>query len=92
MGFILKYVLGVGLGTALAFVLLAWHHHRAVRWFKPKFHTCREWLLGHKAALFPPRKQSSNSENARPTAGSSAYSSTLRSRGANVHKDLEKGK
>lgn len=32
--FILKYVVGVGLSTALAFVFLAWHHHSAVRWLK----------------------------------------------------------
>ena len=30
LAFIMRNVIGVGLGTALAFVLVAWHHHRVV--------------------------------------------------------------
>ena len=47
LSFILKYVVGVGLSTALAFVFLAWHHHSAVRWLKrtPKwFMNAVRWI------------------------------------------------
>ena len=36
LSFILKYAVGVGVSTALAFVLMAWHHHSAVRWSQGK--------------------------------------------------------
>ena len=32
LAFIMRNVVGVGLGTALVFVLLAWHYHRVVPW------------------------------------------------------------
>lgn len=32
LAFIMRNVVGVGLGTALAFVLMAWYHHRIVPW------------------------------------------------------------
>lgn len=37
LSFILKYVVGVGLCTALAFVFMAWHHHSAARWLRRGF-------------------------------------------------------
>jgi hypothetical protein len=44
--FILKYVVGVGLGTALASVFMARHHRSAVRWLKRSatmLDTIRRW-------------------------------------------------
>jgi hypothetical protein len=46
LNFILKYVVGVGLSTALAFVLMAWHHHSAVRWYQSAvrwYHSDERW-------------------------------------------------
>lgn len=34
LSFVMQNVVGVGLGTALAFVLIAWHHHRALDWLR----------------------------------------------------------
>ena len=51
LNFILKYVVGVGLSTALAFVLMAWHHHSAVRWYQ----NAVRWSQG-KAAKAKPLK------------------------------------
>jgi Mg2+ and Co2+ transporter CorA len=50
LNFILKYVVGVGLGTALAFVLMAWHHHSAVRWYQ----SAVRWSQGKAAKAKPP--------------------------------------
>ncbi|KAM0718424.1 hypothetical protein Q7P37_005494 [Cladosporium fusiforme] len=34
LAFVMKYVVGVGLGTALAFVFVAWYWHKFFRWMK----------------------------------------------------------
>jgi ankyrin repeat protein/Mg2+ and Co2+ transporter CorA len=34
LSFIMRNVVGVGLGTALVFVIVAWHHHRALDWMR----------------------------------------------------------
>jgi Mg2+ and Co2+ transporter CorA len=52
LNFILKYVVGVGLSTALAFVLMAWHHHSAVRWYQ----NALRWSQGKVAKARPPLK------------------------------------
>jgi ankyrin repeat protein/Mg2+ and Co2+ transporter CorA len=49
LNFILKYVVGVGLGTALAFVLMAWHHHSAVR----RYQSAVRWSQGKAAKAKP---------------------------------------
>jgi ankyrin repeat protein/Mg2+ and Co2+ transporter CorA len=92
LAFIMKYVVGVGLGTALAFVLLAWHHHRAVHWIK----IGNRWLRGYISTLFrsgkkPPGQVADHGRSDR-SAVSPASSSTLRSRRTNSHNDLEKGR
>jgi ankyrin repeat protein/Mg2+ and Co2+ transporter CorA len=91
LAFILKYVVGVGLGTALAFVLLAWHHHRAVHWIKIGI----RWLRGYISTLFrsgkKPRGQVADPGKSDRSAVSPASSTTLRSRRTNSHNDLEKG-
>jgi ankyrin repeat protein/Mg2+ and Co2+ transporter CorA len=90
--FIMKYVVGVGLGTALVFVLLAWHHHRAVHWIKIGV----RWLQRHTIAIFhsKPKSRGQATDPGRPDRSlvSPASSTTLRSRRINSHNDLEKGR
>ena len=55
LAFVMRNVVGVGLGTALIFVLMAWHHHRVVplgryvgHWLKEKIqlHTLKQTMAG----------------------------------------------
>jgi ankyrin repeat protein/Mg2+ and Co2+ transporter CorA len=92
LAFIMKYVVGVGLGTALVFVLLAWHHHRAAHWIKIGV----RWLQRHTIATFhsKPKSREQGTDHGRPDRSlvSPASSTTLRSRRINSHNDLEKGR
>jgi Mg2+ and Co2+ transporter CorA len=59
LSFILKYVVGVGLCTALAFVFMAWHHNSAARWLRRGF----KWLIASPASPSTARERRQKSRN-----------------------------
>jgi ankyrin repeat protein len=44
--FVMCNVVGVGLGTALAFVLMAWYHHRVLPWSHYVGRLLVQWVMG----------------------------------------------
>jgi len=91
LSFILKYVVGVGLCTALAFVFMAWHHNSAARWLRRRF----KWLMkiaspGGDSSSKPPHE--SDHTLISPASPSTARERRRKPRDLHDDDDLEKGK
>lgn len=94
LAFVMKYIVGVGLATALSFVVIAWNWHKLFLWLQRQFAKLPSKL---ENIGFQPRKKESAKQcgNASSTSSGSLYTATsafsLRARTKCKQIDLEAG-
>jgi ankyrin repeat protein len=88
LSFVLKYIVGVGLGTASAFVLIAWYWHPFFRWIGEVLHPVKSMAKSGIESNGRSVTQQSDSNSIVPP---STYASAIPVRERRVQIDLEKG-